>query len=379
MKKQIYIVIVSITLTLALISIARSTDITRAIRWKIYDELTKAEYRIRLKAPVTNDILLVTIGNKTLSSSDEKWPYSRLKFAEVINKLKKAGAKVIAFDFIFYGDSAPEEDAVLKKAIEDAGNVVLGAAIDEEGKAHVSTGLLGAVNSGIISKFQDYDGVVRRDLTYLVSGDDRDEGFFSWSMRILKLAEDVDLSSVSDDRSTVRFENTRGEEWEIPIEHDTNSFLIHFRAHTADFQRISFIDVLNNEYDPKRVKDKIVIVGLASAMFGDIHNTPLGWLPGITLNTNAFLALYNHDFLVKVPGTAETAVVILGVIMESLAVLSFSRPRIILFAASEIALFLALSLVLLAYGRVWDYSLFPAAVILCPALSKKILDLSSFV
>lgn len=366
---------VSLVLAFGVMSAARATGVTRYTHRKIYDALVKAAYPIHRRAS-PEDVVLVTIDNRTLGRMEERWPYSRVKFARVIDNLKAAGAGVIAFDFIFYGSSAPEEDAALKKAIEDAGNVVLGAAVDEDGRAHVSrVGREGAV-SGVVTELQDPDGVTRKALTYLVTSGVSGRGFLSWGLCILKFARGADFANLSDEGSVIRFKSGSGEAWEIPVEPETKSFLINFRSHTSDLEMLSFYDVLNGDFDRGLVKGRIALVGTASTIFGDIHDTPLGWMPGITLNANAFLTLYHHDFLKMAPAAIGTIIAALAAVAASLAASFLSAGKAAVFICALLILFLAASLALLVLGFVWNYSAFLLVVISCPPVTKKLLDLA---
>ncbi|MDD5085077.1 MAG: CHASE2 domain-containing protein, partial [Candidatus Omnitrophica bacterium] len=300
--------------------------------------------------------------------------YPRSFFAKVIENLKQAGARVIAFDFVFLGKSTPEDDTLLKRAFESEGKSVLAATINEEGSIEFSTntGLSNGAPSGIITKFQDPDGVTRKNLTYLVSDKEATRGFFSWEMRILKEVKEIDLSSFETKNSTISFKAKDGEKWIVPVSKNTKSFLIHFRAHTLDFRRLSFSKALDGDFDPAIVKDKIVLVGFSSSVFGDLHNTPIGWLPGLTLNANAFLTLYAHDFLRNSPKYLCRIALVLGIILSSVIV-TIMRPKIaILLIVAEVAAFFAASYIFFAMGYVYNYSIFPIAVFLCPLISKKI-------
>ncbi|MDD5496391.1 MAG: CHASE2 domain-containing protein, partial [Candidatus Omnitrophica bacterium] len=210
-------------------------------------------------------------------------------------------------------------------------------------------------------------------LTYLVDAGDKKIGFLSWDMALLKAAKGADFSTLADDGTTISFKSNSGEEWNIPVDRHARSFLIHFRSHTADFRRISFYKVLEGDFDPSLVRGKIVLVGLLSSIFGDLHNTPIGWLPGITLNANVVSALYSHDFLREIPAPVEIFIIILGILLAVVTVQSQSLRRSLIPIIALIALFLGLSFILLSRGYVWNYAIFPLAVLICPLLAKKIM------
>jgi CHASE2 domain-containing sensor protein len=373
-KKPIPAVLISLILAVTLIIISYYTPVIDFIHWKLYDILVKIEYGLRRPPPAIKDIVLVTIDNETLKNMQERWPYPRADFAEAIECLRRAGARVIAFDFVFLGRSTPYDDELLKTALEGDNKVILATSIDEKGSLDLSpvSSLTHKITSGIITKVQDQDGITRKNLTYLVSTKEPNKGFLSWEMQILKTAKSVDLLSLVNEGPVISFRNDNREKWLVPVDPLTKTFLIHFRGHSLNFKLIPFYKLLAPEFDPAAVKDKIVLIGLFSSLFGDLHNTPLGWLPGITLNANALLTLYAHDFLKTAPRPIEIFISLLGVILSTFFILTLGRKQSLLLVTATILLFFALSYILLIFGCVWNYSLFPALVSICPLLSKKI-------
>ncbi len=345
---------------------------------KIYDRLLRLEYRLS-GPPPTGDILLVLIDNDTLKNIPERWPYSRRTIAEVIERLKGAGAKTIGFDFIFYGRSTPGEDDRLKKALEAGPHpIVLGATLDDEGNQEASNlpEIRNGVLSGLVTKIQDSDGVIRKNITYLVSGQNARRGALSWEMQILRSVGGVDVSSLSSKGDHVFFKTLKGEERDVPVDPDTQSFLIHYRAHSEDFKRLSFYRVWKGDFDPGRVKGKIVLVGLMSLKFQDVHRTPIGWLPGITLNANALLTLTSRDFLRKVPAALEGLFNMGLVTAAAFFSIFLTRGKSKALVIFLISAFVALSYLLLKGAYVWNYAYFP---VVAPLLSYLIRRSAQFV
>ena len=104
-----FIIAISIVVVVSLLAIGALIPLKNNIHWYIYSKLLRLEHKFRPLPSEINDIVLVTIDNHTLNSMAERWPYPRSCFAAVIDNLKKAGAKAIGFDFIFYGDSTEDE------------------------------------------------------------------------------------------------------------------------------------------------------------------------------------------------------------------------------------------------------------------------------
>lgn len=74
-------------------------------------------------------IILVSIDDASLAEIAHPWPWPRSVHAGLIDKLKAAGAAVIAFDVLFSLPTRPADDQALAQAIARAGNVVLAAGL----------------------------------------------------------------------------------------------------------------------------------------------------------------------------------------------------------------------------------------------------------
>ncbi|MDO8675225.1 MAG: CHASE2 domain-containing protein [Candidatus Omnitrophota bacterium] len=372
-KRSAPILFISLLFATASFYLLVSLPFLNIIHRQSYDALFKIEYKLRPPPLAINDILLVVIDNATLKNMPQRWPYSRATFATVIKNLKKAEAKTIAFDFVFWGKTDPQEDATLIQAV-DEGKVILPCLINEDGMIEFSDlpGPTTAFYSGVVTKIQDRNGVIRRNLTYIVNKNEPLKGILSWEMQILKAVRSIDLSTLVSNGDIVSFQNDAGEKWMIPVEPSTKAFPIHFRAHAADFNRISFINVLKGNFDPDKVKGKIIILGTLSSLFGDLYPTPIGWLPGIAINANAFLDLYTHDFLKNIPAPIELCVILLTVIISGLLVVLFKTKKAILLISLEISLILTMTYALLIHGYLWNYFLIAVLTMVCPFAAKKV-------
>ena len=115
-------------------------------RTSLLDSVENASYDLRVRAsavpaPPDTPIVLVEINESTIRGLEPvvgRWPWPRLVHATVIDFLKQAGAKVIAYDVLF-GDhegrsetiingraiTGQESDEALATSVRDAGNVIL--------------------------------------------------------------------------------------------------------------------------------------------------------------------------------------------------------------------------------------------------------------
>jgi len=330
--------------------------------WKIYDLFTQLNQRFTPPPPALREITIVGIDSDTIAQMKERWPYSRSTFAKVIANLRGAGARAVGLDFSFFGNSSPEEDMPLRNTVTDGTRVILGASLKENQGIQFSTlsGLEDPHLAGIVNKLQDSDGVTRNALTYLVETRHgaAERRFFSWEMKLLQAGGGTELDLLEDGGNILILKNSLGET-KLPVDPATKTFPIRFRAHTGDFKRLSFHQVFTGEFDGRQVANKTVLIGFLSTLLQDLHRTPLGWLPGITLNANAFLTLYARDFLRPAPMLASQLVTGMGLLLTFL--LTFRTARWVFggLILLEILAFFALSYYLFSLGYQWNYGLFP--------------------
>ncbi len=340
---------------------------------KIYGGLLNMEYALRRPPPAIKDIAIVGIDNDTVLNMPSRWPYARSDFAAVIENIKKAGPRAIGIDFAYLGKSNPKDDAALKSSLDD-GRLVLATTIDGHGYLDTSYAfsLRAQATYGIITKLQDEDGAIRRGLIYLVSVKKTDNAFLSWEMQLLKIAKGLDTNSIVDKGDEVLFKNTSGEQWDVPVDPVSKSFLIHFRAHTKDFRILSFYKVLKNNFDPSLLKNKIVLIGVLPSLFQDSQNTAFGWMPGVVLNANAFLALYTHDFLDKAPLWSQALLVMFLAGLVSFFMSSMEKLAALAVIVWGVSLFSGLSYLFLTLGLTLDYAPFLFVMVLCPSVFQKL-------
>lgn len=376
LKKRILIFISSLFLAAVFLFFSDVLPFVKNMDMALYGALLNTEYHLRRLPAAVNDILLVTIDDETLAHTPHQWPYPRTDFATVIENLKKSDPAVIAFDFSFYGNPSYPENSILQNALKSDQRIIAATNINQQGElTFLNTLVDREITSGIVTKIQDPDDVIRRCLTYLISDEETDtqKAFLSWEMQILRIARKIDVQSFKVEDTTLEFQNPSGEKWMLPIDPDTKSFLIRFRARTHDFPRISFHQVLRGNFDPALAKDKIIMIGIASELLQDMQHTSVGWMVGITLNANAFLTLHTRDFLRNMPRYSEYMVLILGVMVGAFLMMFLDTGKAFAFILVEITLFLISSYILLLYGYVWNYALFVLLVPALPLLSKKLI------
>jgi len=85
---------------------------------------------------------------------------------------------------------------------------------------------------------------------------------------------------------------------------DNNCFLrINYKSPSGFYRKISFLDVLNNNFNKGFFKDKIVMIGSSSKELGDVKKIPgNSKAPGVEIHASALSTLMDRDFVKVVPG-----------------------------------------------------------------------------
>lgn len=99
------------------------TQSWRAIELKLFDKLVVATAPNSADLPVT----IIGIDEESLAQIQKQWPWPRSLHAQILDRLREAGAAVVAFDVVFSEPSQPAEDAAFAEAIHRFGSVVLAA------------------------------------------------------------------------------------------------------------------------------------------------------------------------------------------------------------------------------------------------------------
>ena len=99
-----------------------------------------ARFQVR-PAHVPTSVAVVGIDSDSFSELRHAWPFPRSWHAQVIDNLRKAGARTIVYDVQFTEPTKPAEDLALYRAIGRASNIVLATTeVDDHGHSNVLGG-----------------------------------------------------------------------------------------------------------------------------------------------------------------------------------------------------------------------------------------------
>lgn len=288
---------------------------------------------LRLKPRTASaDIQIVAIDNRSLQALGE-WPWPRRRHAELIDRLRAAGARVIGYDILFLEPAAdPADDRALAAAIARAGNVVLPYLLDIPGTGGRASDLLlptgalatAAAALGHAGLRPDRDGVLRA-VERLALADGTPVPHFLDAVRALDggpaLAGRVPPPGA-------RLFGSR-------------DVRIRFAPLPGGYAHASFVDVLEGRTPRAFLEGRIVLVGATGAGLGDRFATPVSGraetMAGVELLANALDSARSGDVIRVAPRPVQLLFALVPVVLL-MAGLLLLRPRANLWIGAGLAL-----------------------------------------
>ena len=275
-----------------------------------------ARFTIRGDQGPPNDIVLVKVDDKTFSDLQKRWEFFRPLHADLIDRLKKDGAKVIVYDVQFTEPSPKLAwDNKLIDAVGNAGNVVLATTeVNNNGSTNVFGG----------------DETVRAVRARVGNGNfPPDPGGYDRRMRY-EIAKLKTLAVVTAERVTGKPVKPFGTTW------------IDYRGGVATYKNVSFSDALRGKVPPKFFRDKIVVVGPWASTFQDLHPVSFGndLMPGPEIQANAISTVLRGNPLNAVPGWVNLLLIIVLGLLAPLSGLRFSLRGTLFISLIAAVLFL---------------------------------------
>ena len=256
-------------------------------------EQSTVDVRFAIRGPhaAPNDIRLVEIDAATFGQLRTRWPFPRRFHARVVDELRKAGAKVIAYDIQFTEPTDPRDDLALWNAAKRARNVVFATT---EVNSHGGTDVLGgdanlrlahavAANALIPS---DAGGVDRKML-YEIQG----LKTFAVTAAERALGRPIEPSAIPGSGAWIDYVGPPGT---IP--------------------GISFSSVMLGRFPHDFFRGKIVVVGPTAPSLQDVHSTSVSGnelMSGPELQANAIWTAVHGFPLKSVSGWVNAFLIVL--------------------------------------------------------------------
>lgn len=252
-----------------------------AIESKSYDLRFKS---LRGAIPPSPEIGIVTIDDKSIAELG-RYPWSRVQYVRLLERLSAAGAKAVLFDVLFPEVETQTIDQSFAYAIKKAGNVGLAVAYDigPDFKGVNGTHTLArieknAVNIGHINLNHEDDGVIRRN-QLLIEAEGKQVASLGMLGAMMALGEmkfealpyRIQLGSIV-----------------IPVDADYRMW-INYTGPARHYPRFSFADIVQGRVNPEQLKGKTLFVGSTALGVYDLRVTPFdGNTPGV--ETHATIA-----------------------------------------------------------------------------------------
>ncbi len=284
-------------------------------------------FMIRGEQEISDDIVIVEIGDDTFNTLNERWPFPREYHAKLIENLEMAGASQIIFDIEFTERTNIDADSKLAATIAKYDNIILsGKLIRTEYNNSVREQLLSPIplltqtgtKWGTVNISVDPDGFVRRYELF----QKRSKEEIKLSIGTIALAHQYKLDLLSEDIQNYPKFFKIGSNYIPKV--NAKSALINFYGPAGTFKTYDFADVIDDstfttsfekelETDldqyyqlAENFKDKIVLIGLTSVEFHDTHHTPFfsednQLMPGVEIHANFIETVLRNDFLKEYP------------------------------------------------------------------------------
>jgi adenylate cyclase len=245
------------------------------------------------------------------------WPWNRKLWGLLTERFLDAGARVVAFDFLFR-DPTPEDAEVGEIFDKYASRVVITSrySIKEEAMAtehpldEPSDDLIplnGPEIVGLANEELDLDNV-ERSITH---------GFNQMLLQRPSLADDPkNAGKLQPDVFSFSWLVASKALGHAPARDPAQSMLINYYGPLKTINTLQLEDVLENwntfYHHGEYFKDKVVFFGpLSEVRFKDDHATPFGALPGVEIQATVFANLVTGEWLRSVPGWVGPALAVL--------------------------------------------------------------------
>ncbi len=293
------ITLILIIITLFILTVVFSSGLLVDLELLTYD------YRLILKNIFTDrmedeNIVLIKIDNKSIEELGS-WPWSRDIHAHLIETLNKNNVELIAFDILFDRKKDFTTDQQFLETLKKYNNVILASSLNLNMirtplETKIFTDKINYpyfefeeyAHTGYINLISDHDGKIRR----VFATENITNEINSFSMKIFKLYNKFEGSDG----------NNRIEQTDEHLLFNKQEKFINFH-HQNYIPKISYIDVLNKNFNSQFFEDKIAVIGVSSEEIIDYWSTPLspikGYTSGYIIHGEILHNYINNSFIYK--------------------------------------------------------------------------------
>ncbi len=325
----------------------------------------------------SDDIVLVAIDDKSFkirnASELGTLKFEKSDYAQVIENLEQAGAKVIGVDIILSEISDEKDRDVLVNTLEKYDNVILAA----EPKTSQTTGLKpisdfikpNPKNLGAILFNPDQDNIVRRQQLFFADPVTPN----SFALRIIQKYLDLrdDDSQLIENKFelmsfSVRVNGKKYSPITIPIAKN-GSVMTNFFGHPGSYQSISFSDVHENKFTERKTEEeldlngKIVLIGEMGTGLHDEQYVPISFgqaMSGVEIHANTIQTILSQRFLSEQSNSSLLITIVIIIAIGLILFLSLSIALSILVFFIGVITYLITTWVTFEYGLILN-TLYP--------------------
>jgi adenylate cyclase len=303
------------------------------------------------------DIVIVAVDDKSLREYGG-WPWAdRSLHASAVNNLKVAGAAAIGFDVLFADEY--ENATAFAEAIKNAGDVVLAGIGDNPQITEqplvvykdfslpapvFAEAAAGIAHANVVPE----GGSVVRKIPLVVS-DTSGKSYPALVLAMYKvyLEQYVQPGLNIHEDYTIHNGSIRLFNLEIPVD-GKSQMRVNFVGGPNTFKRLSYADVIQGNFNPADIKDKLVLVGMTASGWTDFWVTPVSTekMFGVEIHANALDTILKGSFLEEASKliaalTVLFMVVVMGFVLSLVGLRWGTVLAVVLFVGYGLGVFFA--------------------------------------
>ncbi len=311
-----------------------------------------ARFAVRGERVARDDIVTVELDGRTLGALGLRPPLPRSMHARVMDRLRRDGARLIAYDFQFIGPTEPREDRALIAAIRSARPVLATHDVDGPPLAvpiDARSAARAGARTATVGLLADPDAKVRR-----VAYGGRQSRSFA-----------VEAAAAVASR---------------PLPERDFPAWIDYRGPPGTVPTYSFVDVMRGTVPAARFRGKIVVVGASDPILKDVFATPASDvpMPGAEIHAASIATILDGLPLRSAPAVADVLVLVALALLAPVLSLGFGALKVLAGALAALAAFVAGLQVAFAAGTVMEAT-YPVVGLLLSAAGSAVVELRTTV
>lgn len=330
-----------------LAAFAAHGDFTRRLNFSLLDFATSL-----VTQEPAQDIAIVAIDERSLAAVGE-WPWRRATHAQLIDNLRKAGAKQVLFDVLLVEPGDPQDDAALAEAMSRHGNVVLpfsfvptiNRADGIEPEYPLPAFAAAAAGLGHVDIIPDDDGVLRRFALSLATDG---QAFPHFIMAGLGRSDaDANTTGIA-----------LSDPWPIVPFKPGNTYPV-----------IPAYAVIDGTVPQALLADRTILVGATAQGMGDTHSVPsgdIGLMSGVEAQANLLDAMRANRLIRELPLVWAVALAAMALLIQFLGFWKLPARSGLVLTIAMMAGVAAIATALVPLAQVW---IAPGAALLVVALA----------